>query len=61
VRIVPRLRGCVPGEGCGTVTATYVATGVGSALVSAERTTCGEVLRCAPQNGHFWIRVIVRR
>jgi hypothetical protein len=53
--------GCVPGQGCGTVTVTYVARAVGSAAVAAARTSCGEALRCTPAAGSYKLTVAVLR
>jgi len=50
---------CVPGAGCGTITETFVATGPGSATVSAHRTSCGEALQCASGQGSFTLSVAV--
>jgi hypothetical protein len=47
-----------PGSGCGTVTQSYKALGAGTATVAAERTSCGEVLRCTEDQSHY--RVTVR-
>ena len=58
-RVVPRLGHCVPGQGCGTVTAEFVATGTGSATVEATRTTCGEALRCTAGQGDYRVQVLV--
>ncbi len=52
--------GCVPGQGCGTVTATYVAKTAGSALVTAERTSCGEAMGCTAAAGSYKLTVAVR-
>ena len=52
--------GCVPGQGCGTVTVTYVAKANGSAVVSAGRTSCGEAMRCTGDAGRFRLTVLVR-
>ncbi|HXY91230.1 MAG TPA: hypothetical protein VEP49_02035 [Acidimicrobiia bacterium] len=49
----------IPGTGCGTVTATYVARAAGHALVDAHRTTCGEARRCTGSEGHWRISVRV--
>ena len=57
--VVPRLSHCVPGQGCGTVTAEFQATGTGAATVEATRTTCGEALRCAPGQGDYRVQVRV--
>lgn len=53
--------GCVPGGGCGTVTANYIAVARGSAAVSAHRTTCGEALGCSKAEGTFVVNVLVKR
>jgi hypothetical protein len=53
--------GCVPGQGCGTVTVRYRAAGEGTALVRASRVSCGEALRCTGGNGLFSVMLIVRR
>ena len=52
--------GCVPGQGCGTVTATYVAKTLGSAVVAAERTSCGEAMGCTAAAGRYTLTVTVR-
>ncbi|HEV7534382.1 MAG TPA: hypothetical protein VGP90_02035 [Acidimicrobiia bacterium] len=48
-----------PGSGCGTVTQTYTALKVGTAHVSADRTTCGEAMACNPAQ-HYNVTVHVR-
>ena len=53
--------GCVPGGGCGTVTVTYLAASVGSAVVTATRSSCGEAMGCTNATGRFTVHVIVRR
>ncbi|HEY2704356.1 MAG TPA: hypothetical protein VGL20_11750 [Candidatus Dormibacteraeota bacterium] len=50
---------CVPGQGCGTVTATFVAMHRGTADVTATRTTCGEAMLCSPAQGSYVIHVVV--
>jgi len=59
-KVRPRLSGCVPGGGCGTVTATYLAAARGSSTVSAERSSCGEAMGCTPDAGRYTVRVVVR-
>ena len=49
-----------PGSGCGTVTAHYTAGHDGTATISADRTTCGEALRCTPAQSHWSVKVTVR-
>jgi len=51
--------GCVPGQGCGTVTTTFVAAADGSAMLTASRTTCGEALRCTEAQARFSVTVAV--
>jgi hypothetical protein len=55
-----RLAGCVPGGGCGTETAVFAATKVGTTTVRASRTSCGEVLRCTDGKGRFVLVVVVK-
>jgi hypothetical protein len=60
----PKIRpnpSCVPGGGCGTVTATYLAAAPGPTLVTAERSSCGEASGCTAVTGRFTLHVIVRR
>jgi hypothetical protein len=52
--------GCVPGQGCGMVTATYIAKALGSSVVTAERTSCGEAMGCTAAAGKFTLTVAVR-
>ncbi len=56
----PRPSGCVPGAGCGTVIATYVAVAPGSAEVVATRTSCGEAMGCTGATGRYLLHVVVR-
>jgi len=58
--VVSPKSGCVPGQGCGTVTATYVAKALGSSDVTAERTSCGEAMGCTAAAGKFTLTVTVR-
>jgi len=48
-----------PGSGCGTVTVHYTARGRGAAVVSADRTSCGEAVRCTPAALHWAVKVTV--
>ena len=50
---------CVPGGGCGTVTATYHALRPGRAVVTAHRSSCGEALGCTGDAGRFSVTVVV--
>jgi hypothetical protein len=58
-KVVPQLSGCVPGQGCGSVTATFKAVGAGVATIVAMRTVCGEALRCNGTNGRYEVAVSV--
>jgi hypothetical protein len=49
-----------PGSGCGTATAHYTAGHDGTAVVSAHRETCGEALRCAPDQSRWSVKVNVK-
>jgi hypothetical protein len=55
----PELKGCVPGEGCGTVTALYDAVAPGRADVNAKRTSCGEAMSCTGTLGFYRVTVVV--
>ena len=55
----PQLKGCVPGEGCGTVTALYDAVAPGRADVNAKRTSCGEAMSCTGNLGFYRVTVVV--
>ena len=50
----------VPGSGCGTVVATYVAQSAGTAQLHAHRDSCGEALRCTGSAGDWHFTVVVR-
>ena len=55
----PQIKGCVPGEGCGTVTALFDAVAPGRADVSAQRTSCGEAMSCTGNLGFYRVTVVV--
>jgi hypothetical protein len=52
--------GCVPGAGCGTVTIRYAAVAAGQVTVAADRTICGEAMRCTGTSGTYRLHVVVR-
>lgn len=54
------LQGCVPGQGCGTVTSHFIAKGVGTVHLHATRTTCGEALHCSPAQSTWTVTIRVR-
>lgn len=49
----------MPGSGGGTIEVTYVAASAGSATISAHRDTCGEALRCQPDQSDFKVTITV--
>jgi len=51
--VVPQFGGCVPGQGCGTITTHYRARQHGRTQLTAQRQTCGEAMLCAP-NQRTW-------
>gem|GEM_PF-3257346 len=57
--VSPSPSGCVPGQGCGTVVAAFDANAVGTSVVTASRTTCGEALRCPGSAGSYHLTVKV--
>ena len=57
--VAPRLQGCVPGGGCGTVTTAYVAVAAGSAAIGAHRQTCGEAMTCTPDQQDWQVTIVV--
>ena len=52
---------CLPGAGCGTTTAPFVAAARGRAHVTAHRSLCGEAVQCSGSQGSFELVVVVRR
>lgn len=50
---------CAPGIGCNPVREMFLARAPGTAVLSASRTTCGEALRCGPQNSRYRVTVII--
>lgn len=50
---------CIPGTGCGTLTASFKAVAPGSAVIFASRTSCGEALQCTGGAGTFEVTVVV--
>lgn len=57
--VIPQLAHCVPGGGCGTVIQVYDARTVGSSVVTATRTSCGEAMGCTASTGkiEFFVNV----
>jgi hypothetical protein len=50
---------CLPGMGCGIVTATFRALTPGQATITASRTTCGEALLCTGSAGAYEVTIAV--
>ena len=50
---------CIPGTGCGTVTAVFRAIAPGRATITASRTSCGEALQCTGTAGAYEVTVVV--
>jgi hypothetical protein len=59
-RLPASANGCVPGQGCGTVTAHFLATGSGQIRLRASRTSCGEAMRCTPIQSVWSVVIRVR-
>lgn len=56
----PRTPGCrVIGSGCGTQKWVFVATTIGVVVLRANRTTCGEAMRCTELTSQFKVTVKV--
>lgn len=54
-----RSPGCIPGGGCGTVTAVFTAVAPGQVTVKADRRSCGEAMLCTGAAGMFALTVAV--
>ena len=49
-----------PGTGCGTSTWVFKATRKGKASFTVTRDSCGEALRCTPDQSTYTVRFIVK-
>jgi hypothetical protein len=58
-RLVYVTKGCTAPNGCGYVELTVDAVARGRSVVAAERGSCGEAERCAPNRRKFAVTVIV--
>ena len=60
--LLPRPSSCpnIPGLGCTPVRADFTALTDGKAVIKASRSTCGEALRCQPDQTRFSVIVVVR-
>jgi len=54
-----RSTGCPPGQGCGTVTASFQAVASGRVVITASRSSCGEALRCTGAAGSYRLSVVI--
>jgi hypothetical protein len=61
--VLPRPSNCppIPGLGCQPVQTDFRAMAVGTAIVTANRTTCGEARPCAPDNQRFLVTIVVQQ
>jgi hypothetical protein len=50
----------LPGLGCIPVRADFTSLTDGKAVITASRSTCGEALRCMPDQTRFTVTVVVR-
>lgn len=50
----------VPGSGAGSVREVLRAVGAGTATITAQRSSCGEAMRCVGGLGTFQVTVVVR-
>jgi hypothetical protein len=60
---MPRPSSCpanIPGLGCVPIQMRFTALADGKAVIKASRTSCGEALRCRPDQTRFTVTVIVR-
>lgn len=49
-----------PGPGCcGSASRSFTAKAAGTAALTADRTTCGEALKCSPEQSRYSVRVRV--
>jgi len=60
---MPRPSSCpanIPGLGCIPIQWKFTALADGKAVIKASRTSCGEALRCRPDQTRFTVTVVVR-
>ena len=51
--------GRIPGSGAGTVVTSYIAHSIGTAQITAHRTSCGEALLCPPDKQSYTVTIAV--
>ena len=60
---MPRPSSCpanIPGLGCIPIQMKFTALADGKAVIKASRTTCGEAMRCRPDQTRFTVTVVVK-
>ena len=60
IGVAPGSHSCVPGQGCGTVSALFVANHAGTYRLHASRVSCGEALRCSTAQSSWTVTIRVR-
>jgi hypothetical protein len=60
--VLPRPTNCpaIPGLGCQPVQTDFTATAAGTAIITANRTSCGEALPCPADKRHFSVTIVVQ-
>lgn len=61
--MLPRPTNCpdIPGSSCAPLRTDFTALAPGSSTVTASRTSCGEAMRCGPNQSHFAVTVVVQQ
>ncbi len=61
--LMPRPASCsasIPGLGCVPVRTDFSALAPGTTVITASRVSCGEAMRCMPNQEHYSLTVVVR-
>ena len=62
-KLMPRPANCaanIPGLGCVPVRTDFSALTPGTTVITASRVSCGEAMRCMPNQQHYSLTVVVR-
>ena len=62
-KLMPRPADCaanIPGLGCVPVRTDFSALAPGTTVITASRVSCGEAMRCMPNQQHYSLTVVVR-
>ena len=62
-KLMPRPADCaanIPGLGCVPVRTDFSALTPGTTVITASRVSCGEAMRCMPNQQHYSLTVVVR-